>query len=190
MADKFVMSSRLAAELDHAFERNGWSAAEVKLLSQGDKLSRMRDVLRGAGKIVDIDHYIDHVNPYVPEGWRLSVHKHNDKLKWNPENLQLYVHENQIANKGMIGHILFEGLWRKRVLNANVLDYLLSHLEIIPESWKWKDIFFWGTLYNNEKGDLCVRQLLWRGDRWDWSQKGVHEQWHKTSIAVLDGSSS
>lgn len=190
MADKFVMSSRLAAELDHAFERNGWSAAEVKLLSQGDKLSRMRDVLRGAVKIVDIDHYIGHVNPYVPDGWKLSVHKHNDKLKWNPENLQLYVHENQIGSKGMMGHILFEGLWRKRILNANVLDYLLSHLEIIPESWKWKDIFFWGTLYNNEKGDLCVRQLLWRGDRWDWSQKGVHEQWHKNSIAVLDGSSS
>ena len=36
MSDTFIMSARQAAELDHALERNGWTPAEVKKLSQGD----------------------------------------------------------------------------------------------------------------------------------------------------------
>jgi len=35
------MSSRQAAELDYAFERNGWTASDVKKLSAGDTLAQL-----------------------------------------------------------------------------------------------------------------------------------------------------
>jgi hypothetical protein len=40
-----IMTSRQAAELDHAFERNGWTSGMVKGLSQGDSLTRVREYL-------------------------------------------------------------------------------------------------------------------------------------------------
>ena len=61
------------------------------------------------------------------------------------------------------------------VLNANLLDYLYEHPELIPESWK-KDasgntryMFFWGTVCRSSGGHLYVRCLYWYDGRWDWS---------------------
>lgn len=53
MSDKFIMSARQAAELDHAFERNGWESADVKWLSQGSVLANVRKVKLGSASIVD-----------------------------------------------------------------------------------------------------------------------------------------
>ncbi len=47
MSDKFVMSSRQAAELDHALERNGWTPADVKSLSEGNILTHVKKFLAG-----------------------------------------------------------------------------------------------------------------------------------------------
>ena len=52
--DTFVISSRQSAELDHAFERNGWDASDVKWLSQGDNLAAILDVRHGCAKIVPV----------------------------------------------------------------------------------------------------------------------------------------
>lgn len=54
------------------------------------------------------------------------------------------------------------------VLNANVLDFLREHPELIPDEWKGKFTFFWGTIYRHRDGDLYVRCLYWDGGRWDW----------------------
>lgn len=48
----FVMTSRQAAELDHALERNGWTAEEVKQLSSGDTLRALRAIVWGQAEIV------------------------------------------------------------------------------------------------------------------------------------------
>lgn len=42
-----VMTSRQAAELDYAFERNGWTAENVKKLSEGNILAVHLRILRG-----------------------------------------------------------------------------------------------------------------------------------------------
>ncbi len=55
MGDKFVMSSRQAAELDYAFARNGWNSEDVKDLSRGDVLAMHLGVLRGTHKIIEIE---------------------------------------------------------------------------------------------------------------------------------------
>lgn len=51
----FVMSSRLAAELDHALERNDWSAEDVKWLVGGTILGDMLLVRRGTHVIIEIE---------------------------------------------------------------------------------------------------------------------------------------
>lgn len=49
--DTFVMSARQSAELDHAFERHGWTPADVKWLSSGDTLAEVLQVRRGNAEI-------------------------------------------------------------------------------------------------------------------------------------------
>ncbi len=46
-----IMTSRQAAELDHAFERNGWTSGDVKKISQGDMLTRLLPLIRGSAVI-------------------------------------------------------------------------------------------------------------------------------------------
>ena len=63
------------------------------------------------------------------------------------------------------------------VLNANVLDYLLAHRELIPEEWKGNAIFFWGPIYRLSGGDLCVRCLYWDDDAWHWGYCWLDDGW-------------
>ena len=76
------------------------------------------------------------------------------------------------------GNKLRKELANKDVLNANVLDYLLAHPELIPEEWKGKLIFFWGTIYRDSDGRLYVRYLRWGGSRWNsgygWLDNGFY----------------
>ncbi|MDR3582389.1 MAG: hypothetical protein P4L67_03915 [Candidatus Pacebacteria bacterium] len=49
------MSIRQGAELDHAFERNGWTAEDVKWLSKGDILAIILRIRQGTAKVVPIE---------------------------------------------------------------------------------------------------------------------------------------
>ena len=51
-SNTFIMSSRQSAELDHAFERNGWTADDVKKASGGDLLAKLLLVVRGRAEVV------------------------------------------------------------------------------------------------------------------------------------------
>jgi len=47
-----IMTSRQAAEVDHALERNGWTAEDIKKVSEGDNLTLIRKYLVGIGVLV------------------------------------------------------------------------------------------------------------------------------------------
>lgn len=47
-----IMTSRQAAELDHAFERNGWTAEDVKKVSGGELLASFLLVVRERAEVV------------------------------------------------------------------------------------------------------------------------------------------
>jgi len=113
-------------------------------------------------RIIDCD-----ADPFVPEGWTVAEHRERGQLKWNPDMVSLYLSDSQKDNKTIRGHELRKELENQLVLNANVLDYLLNHQGLIPETWKGKQIFFWGTIYHDQDGSLCVRCLYWVGGRWD-----------------------
>lgn len=156
-----------AAELKMAFRRNGYNNSQIKILSEGDLLGKVLQVITGQAEIKMIEHFIDcDAGPFIPDGWIVEEHKKGGLWKWNPR-IPLYLSKKQ--KKGSIGgHDLLKELSDKPILNANVLDYLLAHPELIPEEWKGKAIFFWGTIYRDSDGHLRVRCLLWDGSRWDW----------------------
>src|SRR5579872_4136144 len=55
---EYVMSSRQAAELDYAFERNGWDASEVKSLSSGKNLALVRELIIN-GRLQWLEYWLE-----------------------------------------------------------------------------------------------------------------------------------
>ena len=76
--------------------------------------------------------------PYIPyDSW--TVEHHDTSLgKIDPTKISLWLHDKQ--KEGYInGHELRKEL-PKGVLNANVLDYLYEHQDLIPKEWEGKYI--------------------------------------------------
>lgn len=163
-----------ANELKLAFRRANFNNDDIKRLCEGGVLADVRNVLLGHAEIVTPEHVIDcDADPYVPDGW--SVLPDEEQLpnrirgsfKWNAAGVALHLDKGQKkGDKGIEGNKLRKVLARKPVLNANVLDYLFTHFYLIPEEWKGKAVFFWGTIYRDPDGFLYVRGLYWGGSRW------------------------
>ena len=157
-------------QLGDALENAGFTLEDVTKLKQSGDLRDFKNVLNGKAEIIYPEYLIDcDVNPFIP-GLTVEEHKKGGMLKFNPEKIFLYPSEKQ--KEGSIGgHDLRKELADKPVMNANVLDYLLAHPELIPEEWKGKCIFFWGTIYRDSDDLLCVRCLQWKGCKWWWSYR-------------------
>ena len=180
-----------AGELKAAFRRGDWTNKEIKRLCEGNLLAQVRDVLLGRFDIRPAEHVIDcDADPFMPEGWKVDEHKKSGKVKWTKELIQLYRSAGQKDGKCIEGSKLRKELASKSVLNANVLDYLLAHPELIPEEWKGKYVFFWGTIYRNSNGYLCVRFLYWHDDRWDWDAGWLVSDFRGLNPAALSASIS
>lgn len=196
MSDKFSLDVVQAAELKYAFERNGYTNADVKALSGGDLLARLLPVVRGQGEVVQATHVIDcDANPFLPyEDWTVEEHRKGGQFTWDPMQLRLYLSESQLNGRYIEGHKLREELADNPVLNANVLDYLLKHPHLIPEDWKKDEhgnaryIFFWGTIYRSSVGHLCVRCLYFPDGGWDWYYGWLDYAWYSAYPAVLRAS--
>lgn len=113
--------------------------------------------------LIDCDH--KPLLPGRPSNWRIEKHKKAGWIEFDPKKISLYMHEKQ-KKGGIYGTELWKELDNEPVLNANVLDYLLVHQELIPDSWKEKYISFWGTIYCDKDGYFYVRTLFWCGSKW------------------------
>jgi len=141
--------------------------------------------------MLDVDHIIDcDTDPFVPEGWKVEEHKKGG-LEWDSAKVELFLSENQKDGKYVEGNKLRKELADHTILNANVLDYLLAHPQLIPEEWK-KDssgnrryTFFWGTIYRSSADDLCVRCLYFGGGEWRWCCIWLDDDWGGSFPAVL-----
>ena len=184
-ANELMLDVSQAHELKLAFRRNGWTNADIKALSEGNFLADVLKLMKGQLEIKPIEHLIDcDVNPFIPNGWSVEDHKKGGMFKFNPEKISLYLSKKQ--KKGIIGgYDLRKELADKSVMNANVLDYLLAHPEFIPEEWKGKYIFFWGTIYRNSYGSLFVRYLYWNGSKWCWFYYWLDCDFHSVNPAAL-----
>lgn len=124
------------------------------------------------------------VAPFVPSGYTVESHKKGGQFVWDASKVELYLDDEQ--RKSFIrGTELLEKLEGEKVLNANVLDYLLKNPHLIPEEWKGKYIFFWGTVYRHAGGSLYVRYLRWDGSSWYWDYRWLGSAWNASSPAAL-----
>ena len=191
MADTFVMSARQAAELDHAFERNGWTPTDVKTLSKGGTLAEFRKVLLGHAIITALGHFIDcDADPYVPAGWKVFEHRKGGQFNFSAALVKFRLDSGQKNGEYIGGNKLCKKFLGKPILNANVLDYLLKNPDLIPEDWKRDEngnaryIFFWGTIYRYSYGHTCVRYLGWN-DKWCWGAYWLDDEFGRDLHAAL-----
>lgn len=134
------------------------------------------------GLIINCD-----ADPSCPHGLKIESHKQDGKFLWDPETIDLYLTQPQRDGSIKAGNGIYRELEGKPNLNANVLDFLLSNPNLIPESWQGKGIYFWGTMYRtNDTGySLCVRSLLWAGDRWYGHYGLLEGGWSANEFAAL-----
>lgn len=183
-------------QLGDALELAGFTPDEVTKLRNSRLLPEVRKVLLGHAEITVPEHVIDcDAQPFIPDGWEI---REEDQLpnrvrgafKWDKDAQKdaLYLSKGQRNGKWIEGNELRKELADKPVLNANVLDYLLANPHIIPEEWKGKAIFFWGTIYRGRNGRLLVRDLSWRGDGWGWSAGWLDLGWDGSNPAAVPAS--
>ena len=173
-------------QLGDALETAGFAPDDVTKLRSFPQLGEIRSVLRGNAKILTIKHIIDcDADPHVPDGWEVEEHQKGGQFEWDPSRIALYLSDGQKNGKVIEGKKLRKELEGKPVLNANVLDYLFAHPELIPEEWKEKAVFFWGTVYRYSDGGRHVRGLRWLGSQWHWYYRWLKHVWFGADPAVL-----
>ena len=198
MSDKFEMSTGQAHEFAMACERNGVSKELVKKMLTGDFLKTILPILLGTGIVQIVKHIINLAGDCMPESWKKdkwAIEKHvgEGQLELDLTKIQFHFSPNQIDEKVIEGNKLRMELETSKVpvLNACVLDYLLTHPEIIPEDWKVDEngntryIFFWGTLYRCPFGSLYVRCLCWDDGAWSWSYYWLGSVWDDQNPAAV-----
>ena len=114
--------------------------------------------------IVDLD-----ADPMVPNDWTVEEHINGGQFEFDSKRVILHLDEGQQDGGVVVGNELRKKLEGKNVYNANLLDFLLAHTDLIPEEWKGKTVFFWGTIYRRLDGYLYVRCLCWNDGRWRWN---------------------
>lgn len=93
------------------------------------------------------------------------------------------------GSQGVKGYDLKQKLEGKNVLGAQILDFYLEHLDLIPEDWKTKGwIFFWGTLYCAGDGRLYVRYLRWDRTSWISVYRRLDNVWYDDDPAAVSAS--
>ncbi len=115
--------------------------------------------------------------PSIPyDGWKIESHKKMGKITITKDSLRLYTDPEQ--EKGyVVGNELLKRLTDKPILNATVMDYLWEHQELIPEEWKGKYVYFFGTVYRGSFQSLCVRYFYWSDGAWHRSYRWLGYHW-------------
>lgn len=168
----------------------GFNEDDFKKLGDNEDLMRqLHQVVRGYAEVKPIEHLVDlDADPFVPGGWKVEEHQKGGRFRWDAAKVELYFSEPQRRGRSIEGNKLRSTLKGQSVFNANLLDYLLKNPHLIPEAWKGKCIFFWGTIYRYSVGRLCVRCLFWLGDGWGWGSRWLGHAWGGRSPAALHAS--
>jgi hypothetical protein len=122
---------------------------------------------------------------FCPKGWTVLPDKEQIPsrvqgiINWNSDLVKLHLSPNQKGGKRIKGNELRKELVEGKVpvYTAHVLDYLLANPSLIPEEWKGKAIFFWGTIYRSSGGNLYVRYFVWGGTGWSWGCSWLDNDW-------------
>lgn len=137
--------------------------------------------------------------PTVPDGWTILPdyeqlpNRIKGQVEFYVKKVGLHLDEDQedSIDEGQRGYHVIEGnKLRKKlkdvpVYGAQLLDFYLANQHLIP--WLWKGggvIFFWGTIYRDVDGVLCVRCLYLNWCKWHWSYRRLDSFWGFKNPAV------
>jgi hypothetical protein len=122
----------------------------------------------GSRRLIDCN-----ASPFIPEYVKVECHRKGGMIEFSDAGVILHLEKKQKI-ECINSDKLREALDGKPTLNACVLDHLLANTSLIPESWKVDKngyplfIIFWGTIYRDCRGELCVRLLLFMDGQWCW----------------------
>lgn len=113
-------------------------------------------------------------------------HRKDGQWKWDPNKVHLYFSDIQQRGESVDGRTLRAELADQPVLNANALEYLFAHQDLIPKEWQGKDIFFWGTIYQMPDGEEYIGYLASLDDgTWLRQYYRINESWGDTFAAAI-----
>jgi len=122
------------------------------------------------------NHVIDcDAKPFCPKYWKVFAHKKSGEIIWNSKSIVL----SRLIEVGKLSSAqeIPQETTGVSILNAAVLDYLLSHPYLMPEEWKNGHICFWGTIYSYKIGNrdtFWIRRLVWMGNDWQWEFRPIY----------------
>jgi hypothetical protein len=124
-------------------------------------------------------------DPIIPEHMELIEHAKGGIFDFDINKIVLCLSTEQERIGSVNGNRLLNGL-RGKHLNANVLFYLLSNQELIPDKWKGLQICFFGTVYRYFGTDAVILYLVWFQDKWQFNcfpiNRGYSKDW---LVAIL-----
>jgi hypothetical protein len=185
------MTCRQATELDHALERFGLTAKHVKMMCSGDVLVRFKKVLDGFAEIKPIYEIDFDKAPYIPDGWTLLPdneqlrNRIHGKMKFDSTKINLYLDAAQKRGRYIEGNELRDRLTNMPVFGVQLRDFYLEYPHFIPEEWKGKAIYFWGSIYQDSNGDLYVPCLCWRDLRWCSGFDWLNRIWRNNNPSII-----
>ncbi len=203
--DKKMKASDVSCGLAHEFivalAKAGWEIPDIDAMIKNE--DNCRGVLAFLREDAEINYTIDcSAAPFCPDGWQILPPEEQiptrftGKLKWDRQAQKetFYSLVNEVTfNKWVRGDKLYKQLVESRavVLPANVLDYLLAYPYLIPEEWKGKGVYFWGTIYKRPEKHYprletrCVRCLFWNAREWRWNSQSLSLDFLSTSPPLL-----
>lgn len=132
-----------------------------------------------------LEHVIDTaLEPIVPFGWSIEAHRTHGLMRWTPDDVALWLAEEQRRGARTSGAALHRALKDMPALNATILDYLFDHPALIPRAWEDRFVFFWGTIYRRRSG-LAVRGLILKDGILNCCARRLDQPWSTVTPAAI-----
>lgn len=128
---------------------------------------------------------------FVPDGWKLK-HYYCNGIRFDLDSLGLnqYVSSHQLSDGKITGTELLKEVEKLFPANANLLDFFLENPCKIP-AWIKEicPLFFFGTIYEDKTGKLCVRCLchsVIKGEeKFYWRWRWLSDYWRKNNPVLM-----
>ncbi|HEY9481125.1 MAG TPA: hypothetical protein VIR98_02765, partial [Candidatus Paceibacterota bacterium] len=117
-------------------------------------IDTFRALAEGRAK-VEVQKYVVDFDklPGVPDGWSILPddeqlpNRVKGQMEFDAKKIALHLDECQKEGEVIEGNKLRKKLKDTLVYGAQLLDFYLANPHLIPEYWKGKAVFFWGTIY-------------------------------------------
>jgi hypothetical protein len=170
---------------DNVFRR---FIAKVAKNSASSKMTKSPFTFEGKREVVNCQTL-----PYLQNDWEVLPDEKQlpnrfcGDFIFGEQTINLFLLEKQ-KTMFLSGNVICQELVEKRVCTANLLDYLLQpeNQYRIPNGWKNKSVFFWGTIYYDIWHDSqFVRYLKFVNGKWEWRYGWLDCAWNEDCPAVV-----